>query len=163
MVRLALVCIYPYADVVVKRAKRRMRCRICGREIAKGEEYAVLEYRDGPFRRRKAVCIECAREWVRSNILCEARRQITDAIRACILSRLRRLMPHLTPEYYLYGVIPGDPGEKRRARRECRRLLDEHGVIIMLQYAMVEAARRLGLEPEEVVREVHPKAGILTV
>ena len=163
MVRLARECTYPYASVKVETARRRMRCGVCGREIAKDEEYAVLEYRDGPFRRRKAVCIECAREWVRSNILCEARRQITDATRACILSRMRRLMPHLTPEYYRYGVIPGDPGEKRRARRECRRLLDEHGTIIILQYAMVEAARRLGLEPEGVVMEVHPKARILIV
>ncbi len=43
-----------------KVAKRKLKCRFCGRVIPKGNEYWVLRYRQGPYIRRYVLCRECA-------------------------------------------------------------------------------------------------------
>jgi len=149
-------CMRPYADVEVKKSRRRLRCRVCGKTIAKGEEYAVLEYFDGPYIRRKAVCLGCAREWIADNILCEAWRQYKDAIRECIESRARRSLVMQILQHY--GVFFKDD-ERKKVEEECRRM----GFVVELPVGLAERARMLGLDYEKIVMEKYPRARVIVV
>ena len=159
MPNVIFACMRPYADVEVKTAKRRMKCRICGRVIPKGEKYAVLEYFNGPYLRRKAVCIECARSWVEDNIICEAWRQAREAFRECMESRVRRSLAVQILRHF--GVII-ESEEEKRAREECARLL-ERALVVRLWPGMAESAEKLGIRPEEVVRRIYPRAKVEVV
>ena len=153
-------CMRPYADVEVKTAKRRMKCRICGKTIARGEKYAVLEYYDGPYLRRKAVCIECARSWVEDNIICEAWRQARDTIRECIESRVRLSLVEQILRHY--GVIFKDD-ERKKAEEECWRMVAERGFVVELPVGLAERARMLGLDYVKTVREKYPRARVIVI
>ena len=46
-------------------AKRKIKCRWCGAEIRKGDEYWVYHYMSGPYLRRNAICSKCAEKEAR--------------------------------------------------------------------------------------------------
>ena len=111
-------------------AKRRVKCRSCGREIRKGERYFVYVYRDGPYRRREVCCVDCAKNTLEMIISCRvwmdrAAWHNSWGYEACVRS---------------YG------------KERCRRYY------VVIPQKLAEIAKLLGVDVEDLVKRIDPHA-----
>ncbi len=139
-----------------KTAKRRMKCRLCGREISKGEEYWLWVYRDGPYLRRNAVCPECARRIVVGSI----RERVTVAKWQAMEECIHKMAP--TPgrnaiETTALLIVAGEA--VRRAKEEwCEKYVDKNGFYVDLPKWLCEAAQHLGISVDVEVERFDKRA-----
>ena len=139
-----------------KTAKRKLRCRSCGREIPKGAIYYVERDRDGPYVRRRVLCPECARRAFLFDLEERVRGWRWRAIEEC---KYHTDLGLSAIEAAAISVLAPGVIEKKKTEI-CMKKIDESGFYVYLGKYYAELAKSLGIDLEKEVRKIHPKATV---
>jgi len=137
-----------------KIAKRTVKCRVCGKEIHGGETYWIEEWYDGPYKRRRVLCTECAKRvfvhHIRELIVWSRWR----AIDKCVMDTGIGLK---AIEAAAISVLaPGFLTEEKR--KTCQKIVEEKGFNVELTRREIEVAKKLGVNLEKLVKQLDTAA-----
>ena len=137
-----------------KTAKRRMRCRVCGREIRKGETYWVEEFYEGPYKRRRALCTECAKRalylhvrdlvlWSRWRATDECMMNTGTGLKAVEAAAITMLAP---------GLLT------REREKHCQKIINENGFTVLFTKRETKIAEQMGIDLKKLVKQIDNSA-----